>query len=250
MNEPEIKAPRALIMAVLCTYVLGWLFNIVLAFCMGNPAEILSSPINQPVVQIYYNSLGKGPGVFFAVAAFIVLQFGCFTAMQSLARTVFAYSRDRLLPFSKVWIRINRFTGTPLYAVWVSIFWCIAINLIALGSYIAIAGIFSICAIALDWSYLIPIFCKLAFGKFEPGPWNMGRLSPIVDALTCIWIFSVSIIFILPAVRPVTASNMNYAIAFLGFILFCSAIYWYLGGKRFYTGPIVEVEIREEEPNN
>jgi amino acid transporter len=214
---------------------------------MGDPAEILASPIYQPVIQIYYNSLGKGIGIFFATAAFIILQFGCFTATQALARTVFAYSRDRLLPFSNVWININRFTGTPLYAVWISIFWCIAINLIALGSYIAIAGVFNICAIALDWSYVIPIFCKLVFGKFEPGPWHMGKLSPFVNAWTCIWTFFVSIIFILPTIRPVTANNMNYAIAFLGFILLCAAVYWYLGGKKFYTGPLIEAEIHEEE---
>ncbi|KAF8854305.1 amino acid transporter [Acephala macrosclerotiorum] len=246
INEPQIKAARALFFAILCTYVVGWLFNVVLVFCMGDPAEILASPIYQPVVQIYYNSLGKGAGILFTVAAFVILQFGSFTATQALARTVFTYSRDRLLPFSNIWKKINRFTGTPLYAVWISIFWCIAINLIALGSYIAIAGVFSVCAIALDWSYAIPIFCKLAFGKFEPGPWHMGRLSPIVNVLTCIWTFFVSIIFILPTVRPVTANNMNYAIAFLGFILLCAAVYWYSSGKKFYSGPIIEAIIHEK----
>lgn len=33
---------------------------------------------------------------------------------------------------------------------------------------------------------------------------------------------------------------MNYAIAFLALILLFAAIYWYAGGRRFYTGPIVE----------
>ena len=46
---------------------------------------------------------------------------------------------------------MDRFTGIPLLAVWISVFWCIAINLIGLGSYIAIAGVFNVCAIALDW---------------------------------------------------------------------------------------------------
>ncbi|KAK6382727.1 uncharacterized protein PV06_03684 [Exophiala oligosperma] len=245
--QPEIKAPWAISMAMACTYVLGWLFNIVLCFCMGDPTEILASPITQPVAQIFYNSLGKGAGIFFTVCAFIILQFVCFTATQALARTVFAFSRDKLIPLSWVWTKINPITQTPLYAVWISIFCCIAINLIALGSYIAISGVFNVCAIALDWSYVIPIVCKLAFGKFQPGPWHMGKFSKFVNAWACIWTFFVTIIFILPTIRPVTPDNMNYAIVFLGFILLCAAVFWYLGGKRYYTGPLIEAEIQQEE---
>lgn len=243
ISEPEIKAPWAISVAMLFTYVAGWLFNIVLGFCMGDINEILDSPIVQPVAQIYYNSLGKGGGIFYTVCAFIILQFVCFTATQALARTIFAFSRDRLVPFSHIWTIINKRTGTPIYAVWIAIFWCTVINLIALGSYIAIAGIFNVCAIALDWSYIIPIFCKLVFGRFQPGPWHMGKLGPFVNAYACAWTFFVSIIFILPTARPVTANTMNYAAVFLVAILGFSTFYWFLGGRKWYTGPLIEAEV-------
>jgi amino acid transporter len=119
--------------------------------------------------------------------------------------------------------------------------------LIGLGSYAAIAGVFNVCAIALDWSYCIPIFCKLAFGKFKPGPWHMGKFGRFVNAWACLWTLFVSIIFILPTVRPVTALTMNYAIAFLALILLAALVFWYLGGRRYYTGPITEAVIVEEE---
>lgn len=160
---------------------------------------------------------------------------------------MFAFSRDRLIPFSRYWTIIDKRTGTPIFAVWISVFWCIAINLIALGSYIAIAGVFNVCAIALDWSYCIPIFCKIVFGKFEPGPWNMGRIGYFVNAWACCWTLFVSIIFILPTVRPVTPNTMNYASAFLAFIFVSATIYWYIGGRHFYTGPITEAQIIETE---
>jgi amino acid transporter len=117
------------------TYGAGFLFNIVLAFTMGDPATILASRIEQPVAQIYYNSLGKSAGILFTVCAFIILQFVCFTATQALARTVFAFSRDGLLPGSRIWAKVNKTVDIPLYAVWFTVFWCIAINLIALGNY-------------------------------------------------------------------------------------------------------------------
>lgn len=226
-----------------CTYVFGFLFNIVLCFCMGDPSVLLSSPIDQPVAQLYFNSLGKSGGIFYTVCALIILQFVCFTATQALARTVFAFSRDRLIPLSRVWTIIDKRTGTPLYAVWISVFWCVAINLIALGSYAAISGVFNVCAIALDWSYVIPIACKLLFGRFEPGPWNLGRFAPFINAWACLWTLFVSIIFVLPDYRPVTADNMNYAAVFLVFIFVCSTFFWYVRGKRYYTGPLVEAEV-------
>ena len=102
---------------------------------MGDPVAILASPLAQPVAQIYYNSLGMSGGIAFTIFAFLIIQFVCWTAMQALARTVFAFSRDKLLPFSSTWTVINQRTQTPLNAVWISTFWCIVINLIGLGSY-------------------------------------------------------------------------------------------------------------------
>ncbi|KAI4256466.1 MAG: hypothetical protein LQ352_002072 [Teloschistes flavicans] len=245
ISNPEVKAPWAISLAMAFTYIGGFLFNIVLCFVMGDPATILESPMEQPVAQIFYNVLGKGGGVFFTVCAFFIIKFVTFTAMQSLARTVFAFSRDRLLPFSNIWVKINPTTQTPLYAVWISVFWAIAINLIGLGSYAAIAGVFNVTAIALDWSYCIPIVCKMIFGQFEPGPWHMGKFSIFVNGYACIWTLFVTIIFILPTVRPVGGDTMNYAIAFLGAILLFAAIFWYLTGKKFYTGPLIEADIDE-----
>ncbi|KAL8724690.1 MAG: hypothetical protein Q9181_006713 [Wetmoreana brouardii] len=247
ISNPEVKAPWAISLAMAFTYLAGFLFNIVLCFVMGDPADILASPMEQPVAQIFYNVLGKGGGIFYTVCAFFIIKFVTFTAMQSLARTVFAFSRDRLIPFSNIWVNINPVTQTPLFAVWISVFWAIAINLIGLGSYAAIAGVFNVTAIALDWSYCIPIFCKMVFGQFEPGPWHMGKFSFWVNGYALLWTFFVTIIFILPTVRPVAGDTMNYAIAFLGAILICAAIFWYISGKKSYSGPLIEAEVAENE---
>jgi len=244
-------------MAMLFTYVVGWLFTIVLCFCMGDTKKILYSDLQQPVALIFYNVLGKGGGITFTVCAFIIIKFVCFTAMQALGRTVFAFSRDRLVPGSNIWTKILPLTGTPILAVWICVFFCIAINLIGLGSYTAILGVFNVTAIALDWSYCIPIFCKLAFGKFKPGPWHLGKAGYYVNAWACIWTLFVSIVFIMPTVMPVTDINMNYAIVYLGGILAFAAVYWYIQGRKFYTGPLIEAEVeldsnsddRGEPPN-
>lgn len=209
IKNPELKAPWSIAAALGFTYIGGWLFTIVLAYCMGDPAVILASEVGQPVAQIFYNNIGKAGGIFFTVSAFVIMNFTAIVSIQAGSRTVWAYARDEMIPLSRVWYKINRVTTTPLYAVWVFTISCILIDLIGLGSYITIAAIFNICAIALDWSYCIPIICKMLYGKFEAGPWHLGRASYWINLWAVVWTLFVSVIFILPTVRPVTAQNVS-----------------------------------------
>lgn len=142
IENAAIRAPQAIASALSVTYVLGFLFNIVLAFTMGDVTEVLGSSIGQPVAQIFYNVMGKTGGIVFTVFAFIILNFTGITALQANARTIWALSRDEMLPGSRFWYKISKFTGTPIIAVWLNVVFCIAINLIGLGSYTAIAAIF------------------------------------------------------------------------------------------------------------
>lgn len=83
ISNPEVKAPQAIWLAMLFTYVAGFLFNIVLCFVMGDMAEILSSPTAQPVAQIFYNVLGRVGGIIFTFCAFLIIKFVTFTALVS-----------------------------------------------------------------------------------------------------------------------------------------------------------------------
>lgn len=238
MDKPERKAPLAISTAMAFTYVAGFLFNIVLCFCMGDPAEILASPIAQPVAQIFYNVLGKGGGIFFTVAAFMIMNFVGITATHSCSRTFWAVARDEMLPLSRYWYSVTKKTAIPLASVWLTIVLCILIDLIGLGSYITISAIFNVCAIALDWSYCIPILCKLIFpGNFKAGPWHLGKFSKFINAWAVMWTSYVTIIFLCPTVRPVTPQNMNYAVVFFVAIGLFSLLYWVISGHKYYTGP-------------
>lgn len=209
IKDPEIKAPWSIALALGFTWIGGWLYTIVLAYCSGDPATTLENAVAQPVAQIFYDVIGRNGAIFFTVAACFILNFTAMTAIQSGGRTIWAFSRDEMLPLSRIWVKINSKTNTPVYANWLFCISCILINLIGLGSYTAIAAIFNLTAIALDWSYCIPIICKLAYGKFEPGPFHLGWASKPINYWSVIWTLSVTIIYVLPTIRPVTADNVS-----------------------------------------
>jgi hypothetical protein len=43
---------------------------------------------------------------------------------------------------------------------------------------------------------------------------------------------------------------MNYASAFLVLVLLSALLYWYISGRKFYHGPIVEAQFEDEQSDN
>ena len=43
---------------------------------------------------------------------------------------------------------------------------------------------------------------------------------------------------------------MNYASVFLVFILGAAAVYWYVSGRKFYHGPIVEAQMDDDSQSD
>jgi len=105
-----------------------------------------------------------------------------------------------------------------LRAIWCTTFVSVLPGLLDLASPIAANAIFSLTAMALDLSYIIPIFCRRVFHShpevmFKPGPFYMGDgWLGLVFNVTCIsWTLFICVIFSLPTIIPVTGENMNYA---------------------------------------
>jgi amino acid transporter len=121
------------------------------------------------------------------------------------------------LPDNGFLAHISPWTRTPLRAVWATVLLSILPGLLDLASPIAANAIFSLCAIALDTSYIIPIALRRAFRNhpevhFRPGPFHMpGMLGWLANGTCILWTCFVVVVFSFPNYRPVTKENMNYA---------------------------------------
>lgn len=181
----------------------------------STPASLLASPTGQPVAQLFANTLGRAPAVFFTLAGFAVMNLCSIPGIQGGSRTIFAYARDDLLPWSSVWRKLDACSGTPVAAVWLFVVLSVAVNVLGLiGEEAAVAAVFNICTVALNLSYLLPIVCKMAYGRFERGPWHLGRWSWAMNAVAVGWNVFVSVIFFLPTKLPVTNKNVSLHFGF------------------------------------
>jgi hypothetical protein len=76
--------------------------------------------------------------------------------------------------------------------VWACTFLSVLPGLLDLASPIAANAIFSLCAIALDSSYIIPIACRRIFRnhpevQFKPGPFYMGTIGWAANITCIVW---------------------------------------------------------------
>jgi len=218
-----------------------------LVLCSGDLAD-LPGASGSAMLQIMTLRMGKTGAlilwVLVCLTAFFVVQ----TALQAVSRTVFAFSRDHGLPDRGYFGYNSPVTHTPLRAIWFSTIFSILPGLLDLASPAAANAIFSLTAIALDLSYIIPIFLRRVFQDhpevmFKPGPFYMGDgLLGWAANVACIsWTLFVCVIFSFPTLKPVTALNMNYASVITIGVMFLSLLWYVLDAHKHYKGPASNV---------
>ncbi|KAJ5033572.1 uncharacterized protein L3040_008684 [Drepanopeziza brunnea f. sp. 'multigermtubi'] len=241
-HDAAIRGPQAIRHAVTISGVVGWMLTVTFCFCIPDLDAMISTPTGLPAAQIFLNAGGRqgGTTMWFFV---ILVQFftGC-SAMLADTRMAYAFARDGALPFSAFFARVNGQTGTPLHAVWLIVAFASCLNLIGIGSTQTIVAIFNITAPALDLSYAAVIFARIVYEylqliTFVPGPFSLGRMQKPYNVVAIVWVCFISVVLMFPTTRPVTPTNMNYAVVVALGIATFSLGWWWAGARKTYTGP-------------
>ncbi|KAI0052484.1 APC amino acid permease [Auriscalpium vulgare] len=243
VRRAAYAAPAAIFIAVIGTGLGGWLLNIVLVLCSG-PLGDLPGPSGNAFLQIMVLRMGKAGALFLWAFVCLTAFFVCQTALQACSRTVYAFSRDHGFPDRGYFGHVSKSTQTPLRAIWATTLFSILPGLLDFASPVAANAIFSLTAMALDISYIIPIAMRRIFRNhpeviFTPGPFYLGDgLLGWALNINCIcWVLFVSVIFSLPTYLPVTKDTMNYAAVITGGVVLLSLTWYFVDGRRHYQGP-------------
>ncbi|KAF9507517.1 hypothetical protein BS47DRAFT_1373882 [Hydnum rufescens UP504] len=208
ISEEATNAATAVPWAIAGATAIGGILRtailIVLSLFTGtNINAILNDPISQPMAVIPFNSLGQRGTI--APWAFVIAQY----TMGS----IFAFSRDGALPFSRYLYRMTSYAGTPVNTVWFT-----ATCAVVLPS----AGLAVVVAI---FSYSIPIVARFAFRSTD----NF-QLGLSVAIISVSFMSFISVTFMFPSTPQTNASHMNYSVVVLGGV-FLGSLLWYFFPK-------------------
>ncbi|MCY0897824.1 MAG: amino acid permease [Firmicutes bacterium] len=235
------SAPRGIVSSVWVSLVAGYVLLLGLTASLPSLSKAMAS--TNPVLYILTTRLGFSVGTALFIVA-VVAQFFCGTAsILSNSRMIYAFSRDRGLPLSRLWHQINKNTHVPGNAIWLAISCAFVLALPALWSTVIYAAVTSISTIGLFVAYVIPVYLRRRHGnKFQPGSFNLGRWSGFIGWTAVIWVVFVCILFMLPTTRPITAATFNFTPVVL-LIVFAFLVPWYLLSVRhWFKGPIRQVD--------
>jgi len=243
--------PFAMIASLIASLVVGASIIITLMFTMGTDiSTLIGSPFGQPVGQMLYNGLGKKGAVALFAFMFLGFVFNCANLLFAASREMFAFSRDGGFPFS-AHLRVLTKWKTPLRCVWTCGFISVIIGLLMLANYTAISSVFNISIISMYCGYNAPIIARLIWRDLEPGVFYLGKFSIYISVIAVLWMTFIIVLLFFPIYQNPNATQMNYAIVVVGFVVLFCLIYYYFpkyGGKTFFHGPVRTIEPKLEIP--
>ncbi|GFF51259.1 choline transport protein [Aspergillus lentulus] len=255
MSEEIRDASRVLPLGMIWTLILngstGFVMIVTLAFCVGDIDHVLESQTGFAFIQVFLNSTGSVGAATGMTVVIMAMQFcAAISNVATTSRQVYAFARDKGLPFSDFLSKVNPTFTVPLNALCVSLVIVSLLSLINIGSSVAFNAIMSLGTAALLSSYIISITCvRLRRWRNQPLPparWSMGRFTPFVDTvsilvLIIIWVFS-----FFPLTEKVNPTSMNWSVAIFGGVILLSLVYYQLHAKTVYKGPVTRVNVMAE----
>ncbi|MGZ5337283.1 MAG: amino acid permease [Solirubrobacterales bacterium] len=202
------NAARGVWQSIFYSAIIGWFVLLAITFAVQDPANISSAD----------NGFGAGSSlaVFsesLSTAGFKAVLFICtvgqlfcgLACLTSASRMGYAFSRDRGMPGSKYFAKVNE-AGVPFNSVMGMAALALIITIPALwgapGTVLPVAflAVVSICVIGLYIAFAIPIFLRWRMGnKFEQADsWNLGNRWKWMNPVSVIWITIICIAGLMP----------------------------------------------------
>lgn len=81
------------------------------------------------------------------------------------------------------------------------------------------------------------------------GPFYLDSFSKPINIIAIFWVSLITVLFVLPPLHPVIATNMNYASVGVGAIVLLSGLGYFISARHWFKGPITNLEPNEKEPD-
>ena len=191
-------------------------------------------------------------------------QLFCTTACQtSASRMLFAFSRDRAVPGHQLWSKISAKQGPcqrassspPCIAAIITLPALVAVDINGAPVPVAFFAVVSIGVVGLYLCFAVPIYYRWKAGDaFPVGRWNLRGHHKWMAPVALIEIVVTSIIALFPTSiggvpwdRRFEWKFVNYTPLLVGGVLILLYIYWHASVKKWFKGPIKQVDESGDE---
>ncbi|KAF6818210.1 amino acid transporter [Colletotrichum plurivorum] len=246
------NVPIAMVGSVAVNGLMGLVYVVVLLFSTGSLDSLLSTPTGFPFMQIYLDATKSRPAsTVMSLMLIMVATAATVGGIASSSRTLWAFARDKAVPFDSYFSHIDKRLQVPVRAVVAVTVAQVLLGFLYLGNTTAFNAVLSMAIIGVYISYSIPIAYMLVAGRKklaprEYGPFKLGSwLGPLLNVVSLVWMTVVVIFSTFPSTQPVTLQNMNYSTVVMAGWLVSGLCYYFIRGRSKFEVPVVISDVVE-----
>jgi len=249
--NPRVRAAWGIFTSVVFSFIFGFIMLAFVTLSIKNAAA--ASEADNAFIYVISEALG---GTFGSVVLWLVtfaMWFCGLASITSFSRMLYAFSRDKGMPWSRHWAEISRKYRTPAKAIWLVIILSFALalfdyivkNINPNTTYTTLAFLTAVSVVGLYVAYGIPLYLKLRaeanglFQKKHYGPWSLGNWSKPINVLSLIWIVFICVMMVIPP-----NETAGYALIGMFVVLLIMDVAYY---KKHFEGPQAALGTSEEE---
>lgn len=257
--EPRRTAPKAILRAILASFVIG---GAILVFAVMSAPNLEDPKIGEADGGLQYivEQVMWGPlGTIFLICIVVAVTVCSLAVHTAAIRLTFAMARDNALPFGEKLARVNPKTQTPVVPAIVIGIIAIAILVINVGNPTIFTVLTSIAIIMIYLAYLMvtgPMLKKRLKGEWPPkdlkaeGYFTMGRWGMAVNIFAVLWGVGMALNLAWPRAEVYGEGWYNTwgAFIYIGVILGLGLL-WYGVKGRHHIGTLASHAAEKPVPN-
>lgn len=254
MSEEVRNASSSVPKVMISVFGINFFLNIVtvitLCYHIPDVKVALDEATLYPAIWVLKQSMSDAWLTALLVVQCIFLLFSNFSYLAAVSRDLFAFARDKGLPYSAWLAKVDKERKIPINAYYLTATIAALLSLIYIGSPVALYAIGSLLACAIMQCFCFSISCVLWRRIYHPetlphARFSLGKFGVPVNAVAVfvvVWSFFWAF---WPQTYPVTPSGFNWSIAIFVPTIVVALIYYVVKGRHEYDGPVVLVEGRK-----
>jgi amino acid transporter len=241
-HDPQRRAPTGIVSSVAVSAVAGFALVVALTLSVRDLPSTAGAP--DAALVVLSGALGGGTARAAMILVATAMWFAGLASLTSASRMLFAFARDRGVPWASSLRRVHRITRTPVNATCAcAVAACVLVGITACLAASVFLAVAALATAALYASYALPIALgAIARGRgrwTKVGPWNLGGGGVALAWAAVLWTAFVELVC---ALANRLAMEM-FAGALLGLL-----VLWVAWVRPRFRGPPVTLAHFEQGP--
>ncbi|KAE8377728.1 amino acid/polyamine transporter I [Aspergillus bertholletiae] len=235
--------PWCMISTALVNGALGFVMLITFLYTMGDIDSVLEAPSGFPFITAFQNATGSS-NMAVGLACIILVMEVCSAlgVLATTSRQMFAFARDKALPFSSTFAYVHPQSKTPIWSILSSTLVTILLSLINIGSTAAFNAIASLAIASMLTTYLIAIACFFMARWQSRTPstsrFTLGPCGPAINLVSILYLALQIVFTFFPTTRAVEPKTMNWSVLMVGTVTLFAIVQYILYARKVYQAPV------------